>query len=157
TGRLADFRERVRWLMVRDADAEDYSEHHGDGFLEYRFTPRRGIPFPAFTEASGEFPELRVEAEWDRAGARGRAVIENGRRGEPRGGRGDGGGVAVEGAAGGRLALGMVCGSVDQGLFGYAASADRHTYFRWRSGELELIEPDEPDEALEDIAFAFVG
>src|SRR6185369_13224324 len=59
TGRLADFRERVRWLMVRDPEAEDYSEHHGEGFLEYRFAPKRGIPFPAFTEASGEFPELR--------------------------------------------------------------------------------------------------
>ena len=78
-GRLGDFRERLRWLMVRDPDAEDYSEHHGEGFLEYRFEPKRGIPFPAFTEASGEFPELRVEATWDHGGKRGRAVIENGR------------------------------------------------------------------------------
>ena len=36
TGRLDDFRERVRWLMVRDEDAEDYTEHHGKGTLEYR-------------------------------------------------------------------------------------------------------------------------
>ena len=54
TGRLDDFRERVRWLMVRDEDAEDYTEHHGKGTLEYRFQPRRGIPFPAFTAASAE-------------------------------------------------------------------------------------------------------
>lgn len=78
-GRLEDFRERLRWLMVRDADAEDYSEHHAEGLLEYRFEPRRGIPFPPFAAASAEFPELRVEAEWERDGVRGRAVIENGR------------------------------------------------------------------------------
>ena len=77
-GRLDDFRERLRWLMVRDEDAEDYTEHHGGGALEYRFRPVRGIPFPAFTAASADFPELRVEAEWERDGVRGRAVIENG-------------------------------------------------------------------------------
>ena len=78
-GRLADFRERLRWLMVRDADAEDYSEHHGEGLLEYRFEPKLGIPFPAFAQASADFPELRVEAEWQRDGVRGRAVLESGR------------------------------------------------------------------------------
>ena len=78
-GRLADFRERLRGLLVRDPDAEDYSEHHAEGRLEYRFAPKKGIPFPALAEASGEFPELRVEAEWDHDGMCGRAVIENGR------------------------------------------------------------------------------
>jgi hypothetical protein len=78
-GRLADFGERLRWLMVRDADAEEYSEHHREGVLEYRFAPKKGIPFPAFAAASSEFPELRVEAEWEHDGERGRAVIENGR------------------------------------------------------------------------------
>ncbi|HEY9530515.1 MAG TPA: hypothetical protein VIQ55_03930, partial [Burkholderiales bacterium] len=77
-GRLVDFRERLRWLMVRDPDAEDYTEHHADGLLEYRFTPKRGIPFPAFTEASADFPELHVEVEWQHDGVRGRARIENG-------------------------------------------------------------------------------
>ena len=33
-GRLADFRERLRWLMVRDAESEDYTEHHAEGRLE---------------------------------------------------------------------------------------------------------------------------
>jgi len=153
-GRLADFRERVRWLMVRDPEAEDYSEHHGEGFLEYRFAPKRGIPFPAFTEASGEFPELRVEAEWERAGARGRAVIENGRLVEQAQAREDEGAVDVEVGDDGRLVLGMVCRADGDGCTGYVASADRHTYFKWRAGRLELIEP---DEALEDAAFAFVG
>jgi hypothetical protein len=79
TGRLEEFREHVRWLMVRDVDAEAYTEHHAEGVLEYRFEPKLGIPFPTFVAASGEFPELRVEAQWEHGGKRGRAVIENGR------------------------------------------------------------------------------
>jgi hypothetical protein len=78
-GRLADFRERLRWLMVRDIDAEDYTEHHAEGVLEYRFEPKQGIPFPAFVQASADFPELRVEAQWERDDSRGRAVIEAGK------------------------------------------------------------------------------
>jgi hypothetical protein len=78
-GRFEDFRERVRWLMVRDADAEDYTEHHRPGALEYRFELERGIPFPAFVEATRAFEELRVEVEWDHDGARGGAAIEAGR------------------------------------------------------------------------------
>jgi hypothetical protein len=82
-GRLEDFRERLRWLMVRDVDAEEYSEHHGEGVLEYRFEPKLGIPFPAFVEASANFPELRVEATWvqsrDQDEVHGRAVIEGGK------------------------------------------------------------------------------
>lgn len=78
-GRLTDFRERLRWLMVRDIDAEEYTEHHAEGLLEYRFEPKAGIPFPVFAQASADFPELRVEAEWEHDGVRGRAVIENGR------------------------------------------------------------------------------
>jgi hypothetical protein len=78
-GRLADFRERLRWLLVRDPDAEDYTEHHRADTLEYRFVPRKGIPFPALVQVSGDFPELRVEAEWNHDGVPGRAVIENGR------------------------------------------------------------------------------
>ena len=78
-GRLDDFRERLRWLMGREEDAEDYTEHHAEGILEYRFEPKHGIPFPPFVTASAEFPELRVEAEWEREGVRGHAVIENGR------------------------------------------------------------------------------
>jgi hypothetical protein len=82
-GRLEEFRERLRWLMVRDQDAEDYSEHHGEGVLEYRFEPKQGIPFPSFVQASADFPELRVEASWEteaeQGGVVGRAVIENGK------------------------------------------------------------------------------
>lgn len=78
-GRFEEFRERLRYIMVRDIDAEDYSEHHAAGLLEYRFEPQRGVPFPAFVEASADFPELRVEASWETDAVRGRAVIEAGR------------------------------------------------------------------------------
>ena len=78
-GRLADFRERLRHLMVRDMDAEDYTEHHTEAALEYRFEPKLGLPFPVFVEASADYPELRVEAQWQHDKVRGRAVIEGGK------------------------------------------------------------------------------
>jgi len=155
-GRLDDFRERLRWLMVRDADAEEYTEHHAPGALEYRFQPRRGIPFPAFTEASREFPELRVEAEWERDGVRGRAVIENGQLTEQHSTRSD---ELVDVTVGehGRLEIGLTCAPTpDGGLIGYAVTDRRHTYFRWFGGRLQLLDPEAPDAALEDAAFNFV-
>jgi len=78
-GRFAEFRERVRWLLVRDPDVDPYTEQHAADRLEYRFELHKGIPFPTFIAASAEFPELRVEAEWDRDGAKGGVAIENGR------------------------------------------------------------------------------
>ena len=155
-GRLDDFRERLRWLMVRDADAEEYTEHHVAGTLEYRFQPRRGIPFPAFTAASAEFPELRVEAEWERDGVRGRAVIENGQLTEQHSTRMD---ELVDVTVGeqGRLEIGLTCAPTpDGGLIGYAVTDQRHTYFRWFGGRLELLDAEAPDAALEDAAFNFV-
>jgi hypothetical protein len=155
-GRLDDFRERLRWLLVRDPDAEDYTEHHQAGALEYRFMPKKGIPFPAFAQASGDFPELRVEAEWTRDGVQGRAVIENGQvTNEERGERSIAG-VAVTLAQEGRLELALICERHEQGWIGYAATADRHTYFRYRDGTLELVAADDADEALEDVAFRLV-
>ncbi|MNC90793.1 hypothetical protein D3C83_69360 [compost metagenome] len=78
-GRFEDFQERVRWLLVRDVDTEPYTEHHLPGCLEYRFTLTRGLPFPAFVAATREYPELRVEVQWDKDGARGGAAIESGK------------------------------------------------------------------------------
>jgi hypothetical protein len=160
-GRLDDFRERLRWLMVRDEEAEDYTEHHAEGTLEYRFQPKRGIPFPAFAAASADFPELRVEAEWERDGVRGRAVIENGRlteqadtpQGEVQ--------VDVATAEEGRLDLGVACVAEGDALVGYAVTDSRHTYFRWRNGALTLINPEDPEATreeplLEETAFRFV-
>ena len=156
-GRLEDFRERLRWLMVRDADSEEYTEHHVPGTLEYRFQPRVGIPFPPFTLASAEFPELRVEAEWERDGVRGRAVIENGqlteqdttRLGDPL--------VDVTVGEDAKLEIGLTCTSAADGaLIGYAVTSERHTYFRFRDDALELLDPEAPDAALEETAFRFV-
>jgi hypothetical protein len=155
-GRLADFRERLRWLMVRDIDAEPYSEHHAEGVLEYRFQPKTGIPFPAFAAASGDFPELRVEAEWEHDGVRGRAVLENGRVVQETTAQPGSAAVDISVAEDGRLVLAMVCQKSGDALIGYAASSDRHTYFRYREGALELVKPDTPDASLEDLAFGFV-
>ena len=155
-GRLADFRERVRWLMVRDPDAEAYTEHHGDGALEYRFEPKRGIPFPAFAEASGEFPELRVEARWERDGMHGRAVIAGGRLiDEEETGMPQTTGAYVEVGEDGRLVLALVCERRGDEWLGYAATSDEHTFFRHRE-ELSVVAAEETDEALEEIAFRLV-
>ena len=78
-GRFDEFRERVRWMLVRDPDVDPFTEHHGTDRLEYRFEMRMGLPFPTLIAASGEFPELRIEAEWDRDGERGGVAIESGR------------------------------------------------------------------------------
>jgi len=156
-GRLDDFRERLRWLMVRDEGAEDYTEHHAGGVLEYRFTPRRGIPFPAFAAASADFPELRVEAEWERDGERGRAVIENGQLVESSAAERAAALVEVTMDEQGRLELGLTCrAQADGSLIGYAVTDERHTYFRFRDGALALLSPEDPDAALEDAAFGFV-
>jgi len=172
-GRLADFGERVRWLMVRDIDAQKYSEHHAEGVLEYRFEVERGIPFPAFASASLEFPELRVDAQWEDAaqGVRGRAVIENGRLVEQSTEPIDVAMTAVDVAVAtdGRLMLAFACREQPDALLGYAAAADRHAYFRFADGAL-LTAPAEGDRwddgspvgaatlaELEDIAFTMAG
>jgi hypothetical protein len=156
-GRLEDFRERLRWLMVRDEDAEQYTEHHGAGALEYRFQPSRGIPFPAFTTASADFPELRVEAEWERDGVRGRAVIENGQLMEQTSGAPTQALVDVRLGEEGRLELGVTCRESSGGVIGYAVTDSRHTYFRYRDGALALLDPEEaPEPELEEVAFRFV-
>lgn len=171
--RIEDFRERVRYLMVRDIDAERYSEHHAAGQLEYRFELERGIPFPAFASASAEFPEVRVEAEWvnQGLGLRGRAVIENGRLSEQSSEPLDAGRLEldVEIGDGAELELAIACrrrqtrSQTDGGeaWIGYCASSDRHAWFRW-DGALELIPTDASIEEallaeLEDIAFEFAG
>ena len=155
-GRLEDFRERLRWLMVRDEDAEEYTEHHVPGTLEYRFAPKRGIPFPAFTSASAEFPELRVEAEWERDGRRGSAVIENGQLMETTTASPDDVQVDVKVGEQARLELGVTCRATAGGLIGYAVTDQRHTYWRYRDGRLSLLSPEQPDAELEAVAFRFV-
>ena len=156
-GRIKDFQERLRWLMVRDGDAEDYTEHHAGGTLEYRFRPKHGIPFPAFTSASADFPELRVEAEWQRDGERGRAVIENGKLVEQTSARvDDEAQLDVRLGDAGRLELALACRAKGNELLGYAVTHDRHTYWRWQDGRLSILGAEDPDTELEEVAFAFV-
>ncbi len=146
TGRLVEFGERVRALMVRDPDAprSDYTEHHVDGVLEYRFETQEGIPFPAFASASAEFPELRVEAEWENAGqgVGGRAVIENGRLVEQQSVPLEPStlGVAIDIGQRGELAFAMVCVKRDAAWLGYCADGSRHAYFEFDAGLLRLAE-----------------
>ena len=165
--RLADFRERVRSLMVREIDAERYSEHHATGRLEYRFELERGIPFPAFASASAEFPEVRVEAEWVNPGLglRGSAVIENGRLSEQTSEPLETGGLEfdVEIGGAGELVFAIACrrrqSEAGEGWIGYCASSHRDAWFTWQ-GALELMPTDASIEQallaeLEDLAFAF--
>jgi len=158
-GRFEEFRERLRWLLVRDPDAGSYSEHHGPGQLEYHFEIRKGIPFPAFAAATSEFPELRVEAEWrnELQASAGRAVIEHGRLIEQHTETIDGRealGVDIAVSAQGELLLAFVVRQEGGTASGYAVSADRQAYFRFERGRLDLIEP---DPGLEDLAFDFAG
>jgi len=155
-GRLADFRERLRWLMVRDADAEDYTEHHAEGMLEFRFQPKQGIPFPAFAQASGDFPELRVEAHWDHDGARGHALIENGRVVMEDDTTPDTPGVEVRMQEDGRLEIAMVLKKQHGSYSGYATSSDRQTYFHFENEALTLVEPAAASPDLEEVAFRLV-
>jgi hypothetical protein len=155
-GRLADFRERLRWLLVRDPDAEDYTEHHDAGRLEYRFEPKKGIPFPALTEASAEFPELRVEAQWDHDGVRGGAVIESGRVVDESSAGRELPGVEVSVAGDGRLEVALICERRGDEWIGYAASSERHSFFRCRDNSIQWVDAGEADAALEDVAFRLV-
>ena len=175
-GRLEAFREQLRWLMVRDIDAEHCTEHHAPDALEYRFELKKGVPFAAFANASEEFPELRVEAEWRNTaqGVRGRAIIQGGRLLDHGTAPLDSGLLALEVECGprGELVFGLACVRDGEAWFGYCASAERHAYFRLEpSGELRLDEgasgrwsaplgePIEPAllERLEQIAFRFAG
>ena len=58
-GRFEEFRERVRWLLVRDPDVDPYTEHHAPDRLEYRFEMEKGLPFPTFIAASGANSSLK--------------------------------------------------------------------------------------------------
>jgi len=173
-GRLDEFREHLRWLMVRDIDSEDYTEHHATDTLEYRFQIRKGVPFAAFANASEEFPELRVEAQWrnPKQGVQGRAIIQGGQLFDHETAPLDSGLIALDIECGmnGELAFGMACQRDGEAWLGYCANAARHAYFYFdETGRLRLddgatgrwsaSEEGEIDAALlarlEDIAFRF--
>lgn len=72
---------RIRLLLAdQDIDGE-IGEHHGAGALCYDMKVKEGIPFPAFAQASQEFPDLKMVAEWVNidAGERGAATLVAGK------------------------------------------------------------------------------
>jgi hypothetical protein len=87
---------------------------------------------------------------------RGRALIENGRLVQEAPELAGTAQVDVTIEQDGRLVLGMACAMQEGTVIGYAATAERHTYFRFRDGALNLVDPDSPDAALEEVAFAFI-
>lgn len=72
---------RIKALLVEEVFDGGFEEHHGDAALSYDFKVRGGVPFPAFAQASQEFPQLAVVAEWVNvaAGRRGRARMVDGK------------------------------------------------------------------------------
>lgn len=178
-GRFAEFRERIRWMLVREMDVEPYTEHHGEGGLEYRFEAALRLPFPAFAAATVDFQELAVEAEWDDAaqGLRRRATIVagklTGQESAPLAAAAAN--LCVELSPDGSLAFALACAPRDGAWIGYCADADRHAYVRaeaqalWFADEAAdrwtrrdgaaLDAPIDPGEleALEALAFAFAG
>ncbi|MDP1536091.1 MAG: hypothetical protein Q8L95_02780 [Burkholderiales bacterium] len=71
---------RIKALLVEEIFAGEFEEHHGEDALAYDFKVHGGIPFPAFTAASQEFPQLVITAEWVNAaaGRKGRACLSKG-------------------------------------------------------------------------------
>jgi hypothetical protein len=58
----------------------------------------------------------------------------------------------------GRLELGLASMRDAAGaLGGYAVTSERHTYWRYCDGALELLGTEQPGAALEEAAFRFVG
>jgi hypothetical protein len=76
---LAAYRRRVNELLDAECD-EPYRELHAPGRLDYRLKAD-GVPYPPFVTASGEFPDLVVEVQWERpdGAASGHATIQAGR------------------------------------------------------------------------------
>lgn len=72
---------RIQLLLAAERFEGGFEMHHGDAALSYDFKVRGGVPFPAFAQATQEFPQLEVVAEWVNAaaGRRGRARIAGGR------------------------------------------------------------------------------
>ena len=79
--RLADCEAQLRQLLAEQFLKDEVAERHGAGKLCYDLKVEGGIPFPAFAQASQEFPGLSFTAEWVNveAGERGSVTLVNGR------------------------------------------------------------------------------
>jgi len=129
---------RIKLLLAEQSIDGECVDHHGETALCYDLKVRGGIPFPAFAQASLEFPELKFSAEWVNAGAgaRGSAMIANGQLTEQTTGKLDraietGPPVHVQVALNGRLELALTFyrASTDEWL-GYCLDAERDALFR---------------------------
>ncbi|MBI2509995.1 MAG: hypothetical protein HYV99_08550 [Betaproteobacteria bacterium] len=78
---LAACEAQLRQLLAAQFLRDEVTEHHGAGKLCYDLKVEGGIPFPAFAQASQEFPGLGFTAEWVNveAGERGSVTLVNGR------------------------------------------------------------------------------
>jgi hypothetical protein len=114
------------------------TEHHGPDALCYDLKVEGGIPFPAFAQASAEFPGLEFVAEWVsvEAGVKGSARIVNGRLTGQDSERiatraGDDHPTHVEVAPDGRLVLALTLLRVNREEWrGYALTAHRDALLR---------------------------
>ena len=135
---LAACDARIKLLLAEQNINGECVDHHGADALCYDLKVRGGIPFPAFAQASLEFPELKFSAEWVNAGAgaHGAATIANGQLTEQTMGKLDraidaGPSVHVSVAPNGRLQLALTFfrANTDEWL-GYCLDAERDALFR---------------------------
>jgi hypothetical protein len=134
---LQGYRGHVKPLLDEDGGAQWYRELHSRQQLEYHFTLRGGIPFPAFVAASQAFPELTVEVEWTEAaqGRSGRAVIRDGAlRDQTVQSHAASGETLhdVHAGADGGLRIAVACRRWHDAWHGYVVAADQHAFFSVR-------------------------
>lgn len=141
---------RMRRLLSGHYLKNEVTEHHGHSALCYDLKVEGGIPFPLFSQASQEFPELKFEAAWVNiaAGESGNATIVNGRVTEQASSRIAEGGVEdhpvyVEAGTDGRLRLALVLFRATREEWrGYAVTAEQDALIcvrRATGGEIELL------------------
>jgi len=147
---LAACESRLRRLLSSQFLKDEVTEHHGRDALCYDLKIEGGIPFPAFAQASQEFPGLEFVADWVNvaAGEKGHATLVNGRVTGQASERvatlsGDGHPVHVEVAPEGRLALALTLIRATRDEWrGYAVTATRDALVRLvrspESGAVEL-------------------
>ncbi|MCU0895897.1 MAG: hypothetical protein MUC55_00165 [Burkholderiales bacterium] len=132
---LEPFRRAANALLDADFDHE-YRELHTAGSLDWRIKARKGIPFPAFASASGEFPDLLVEIEWRNRGdgTSGQALMQAGKlitQDARPSGMPPELAVSVRTAADGTIGLAMVLKRMRDGAWiGYVLTESQHAFFR---------------------------
>jgi hypothetical protein len=141
---------RLRRLLAGLYLKNEVAEHHGNEALCYDLKIEGGIPFPLFSQASQEFPDLTFEAAWVNiaAGESGSATIVNGRvtgqKSDRIASEADDHPVHVEVGRDGRLRLALVLSrATGEEWRGYAVTADRDALLRARrlprTGDVELL------------------